>query len=95
MVLNGSSRQTLPEGCTVDPSWRTANGKEKKKERQENCQPPGLKKLANGMKVNRLGAITRRKESLRDHTYGHNIRGRNCVYRGCFNKSVAMETSGE
>lgn len=27
MVLKGSSRQALPQGCTVDPSWRTANGK--------------------------------------------------------------------
>lgn len=95
MLLTGSSRQTLPEGCTVDPSWRTADGEKKKNRGRKNCQPPGLKKLANGISVNGLGAVTGRKERLRDHTYGHNIKVRNCVWRSCFNKSVATEASGE
>lgn len=81
------SRPQLENG-----KWRK---RERERERQENCQPSGLKKPANGISLNRLGTITGRKESLRENTYGHNIRVRSHLWRGYFNTSVATETSEE
>lgn len=67
-----------------------------KKERQENCQPPGLKKLANCITVNRLEHNWKKRNlSMRDNTYGSNVRVRDAVWRGCFNNFVATKTSVE
>lgn len=81
MVLKGSSRQALPQGCTVDPSWRTANGK-----REREAGKLSASRVAETGKWHQReqtgGHNWEKKEGLRDNTYGHNIRVRHCVCRG-------------
>lgn len=59
----GLYSRTQLENC----KWRGGGGGGGK--RQENCQPPGSKKLANGIRVNRPGTITRRKEFERPYLW--------------------------